>query len=167
LFVLGVQLDTGFVVHGIFDNAQKTLVCTLADDYSLADELVTADIARRSHGTTSIAARGVQSRVQTAEVRALCLSATALCSHGDHIRAADNEYTLVLNEFAIPYKQSATVDVDDLALSAFTAVLFDIVFMSNLRTVTVRCYSVFVSAGNLRHLGVQQCSYISLLINNL
>jgi hypothetical protein len=95
------------------------------------------------------------------------LSTTTLSSHSDDVRAANNEYALVLNEFAIPYKQSATVDVDDLALTALAAKLLDIVLMSDLRTVAIRSNSVFVSADNLRYLGVQQSAYISLLINNL
>jgi hypothetical protein len=95
------------------------------------------------------------------------LSAATLCSHGDDVRTSDNEYALVLNELTISYKKSTTVDVDDFALSAFTAVLFNIVLMSDLGTVTVCCYGVFVSADNLRDLGVEQCSNVSLLINDL
>jgi hypothetical protein len=49
LLVLGVQLDPCFVIHSVFHNAEKALVCTLADDDRLADEFVAANVSRRRH----------------------------------------------------------------------------------------------------------------------
>jgi hypothetical protein len=57
------------------------------------------------------------------------------------------------------------MDVDDFALSVFAAVLFDVVFMSDLRTIAIGRYRMFVSANNLRYLSMQQCSHVSLLVD--
>jgi hypothetical protein len=97
----------------------------------------------------------------------LGLRATTLCSQGDNIGAADNEDTLVLDEFAIPYKEGTAMDIDDLALTAFATVLLDVVFVPDLRSVAIGSNSVLIPAHDLRHLGVQECSHIALLVNNL
>jgi hypothetical protein len=167
LLVFGVQFNAGFIVHGIFDNTQKSLVCTLANDDRLSDQLVAAHLARRSHGATSVAARGIQGRVYAAEIRTLRLSATTLCSHGDNIRAANHEDTLVFHQFAISNEQSTTMDVEDLALSALATVLFHVVFVPDLRAIAIGCHCVLIPANDLRDLGVKECSNVALLIDDL
>jgi hypothetical protein len=59
LLILGMQFNAGFVIHGILDYTQKSLVCTLANDDRLSDQLVASHLTGRSHGTTGIAARSI------------------------------------------------------------------------------------------------------------
>jgi hypothetical protein len=161
-----VKFDASFVVHGVLDDTQEALVSTLPNDHSLSDQLVTSETTRRSHGTSSIAVRCIESRVQTAQIRTLCLRTTALSRHGDNVRAAHYKDALVLDEFAVADEKSATMDVDDLALSTFATVFLDIVFMPDLGPVAVGCNGMLVPADNLRYLGVEKCSNIALLVNN-
>jgi hypothetical protein len=51
-------------------------------------------------------------------------------------------------------------------LTAFASVLFDVVFMSNLGTVAIRCYGMLVPADNLRDLCMEKCADIALLIDD-
>jgi hypothetical protein len=96
----------------------------------------------------------------------LCLCATTLRCHGDNIRAANHKYTLVLDQLAVSNEQSTAMDVEDLALSAFATVLFDVVFVPDFRAVAVSCNGILVPANDLRDLGVKESSHIALLIDN-
>jgi hypothetical protein len=82
------------------------------------------------------------------------LSATTLCCHGDHIVASNHEDTLVLDKLAVADEECTTVNVEDLALTAFASVFLNIVLVSNFGTVAVGGYSMLVPADDLRHLCV-------------
>lgn len=145
-----MQLNARFVVHRVLDNSEKTLVSALADRHSLANQLVTAE--RSSwwwHGIRVPVCACVKSRVDTAEIRTLRLSTTALCRHGDDVVTADHKDTLVLDKLTVPDKECTPVNVQNLALSPFTAVLLNVVLMSDFRSVAIGRYCVFVSADNL------------------
>jgi hypothetical protein len=149
-----VKFDPGFVIHCVFDNTQQALVRALADNHGLADEFVTTEISWRRHASTSVSVRGIECRIDTTEIRALCLRASTLRSHGDDIRAADDEDTLVVNLLAVPDEQRASVDVDDLALTAFTAEFFHVIVLPDLRSVTIGRDSMFIPTNDLRYLSV-------------
>jgi hypothetical protein len=100
-----------------------------------------------------------------AKIWTLCLSTTALCCHCDDVVAANHEDTLVLDQVAVSHEESPPVDVEDFALSTFTAVFLDIVVVSDLGTVAVCCYSVLVPVDHLRYLGVEECANVALLID--
>jgi hypothetical protein len=161
-----MEFNAGFVVHGIFDDSQKTLVGTLADTDRLTDQFVASKGCPRGRHSTRVAIRTcVEGRVDTAKIWTLCLSTTALCCHCDDVVAANHEDTLVLDQVAVSHEESPPVDVEDFALSTFTAVFLDIVVVSDLGTVAVCCYSVLVPVDHLRYLGVEECANVALLID--
>ena len=107
-----MQLDTGFVVHGIFDNTQQALVGTLSDDNRFANELIAAKSGTGWWHSSRVAVRAcIEGRVDATKIWALCLSATTLCCHGNNVVASNHEDALVLDELAVPYEKCASVDV--------------------------------------------------------
>lgn len=107
-----MQFNTRFIVHGILDNSEKTLVSALADRHSLANQLVTAKGSSWwRHGIRVPVCACIESRVDTAEIRTLRLSTTALCRHGDDVVAADHKDTLVLDKLTVSDKECTPVNV--------------------------------------------------------
>jgi hypothetical protein len=161
-----VQFDTGFVIHCVFDDSQKTLVGTLADGDGFTDELVATERSpRRRHGTWVAVCTSIQGRVDATKIRALSLGASTLCRHGDDVVAPYHEDTLILHQFAIPDEENTTVNVKDLALSTFATILLDVVFLPDLRPIAIGRYSVLVTADNLRYLGMKECANVAFLID--
>ena len=161
-----MQLNSGLVVHSVLDDTKKTLVGALANDDSLSNELVTTEAAWWWHGPSATIGARVQRGIQSAKIGTLCLSATALCSHGEDILTANHEYTLVLNELTILNEEDTSVDVEDLARSVVSAVFFDIIVVSDFGAVAISSYSVAVSASNLRYLRVEKGAYVAVLVDN-
>jgi hypothetical protein len=161
-----VQLNSGLVVHGVFDNTKKTLVGALSNDDSLSNELVTTKAAWWRHGSSAAVGARIQCGIQSAEIWTLCLSAATLGSHSKDILTANHEYTLVLNQLTVLNKEDTPVDVQDLARSVISAVFFNIIIVSDFGSVTISGYSVAVSASNLRHLGVKKGAYVAVLVDD-
>jgi hypothetical protein len=161
-----VQLNSCFIVHGILDDTKESLVCAFANDNSLSNELITTKAAWWRHGSSSAVGARIECRIQSAEIRALCLSATALCSHGEDILTANHEDTLVLNKLAVLNEEDTSVNVEDLAGSVISAVFFDVVIMSDFGAVAVSGYSVAVSASNLRYLGMEEGAHVAVLVDD-
>jgi hypothetical protein len=161
-----MEFNAGFVVHSIFYNSQKTLVGTLTDNDCLTDQSVASKGGPRGrHSGRGAVCTCVESRVDTTKIWTLCLSATALCCHGDNIVTASHKDALVLDQVTVPDEEGTSVDVENFALSAFTTVLLDIVIVPNLGPVAVSCHSVFVSADNLRYLSMEECANVALLVD--
>lgn len=95
------------------------------------------------------------------------MSPTTLRSHGDDVGAADNENTLVFNQLAVLDEENTSVDVQDFALSTFTAMLFNVVFVPDLVAITVGGYSETILAYGLRHSSVEELTNIAVLINHI
>jgi hypothetical protein len=161
-----MQLNSCFVVHSVLDDTKESLVCALANDDSLSNELISTKAAWWRHGSGSAVGARIECRIQSTEIRALGLSATALRSHGEDILTANHENTLVFNKLAILNKKDTSVNVEDLAGSVISAVFFDIVIMSDFRAITISGYSVAVSASNLRYLGMKEGAYIAVLVDD-
>lgn len=160
-----MQLDPCFVIHSIFHDAEKSLVCALANDDSLSNQFVAAKASRRGHRSGVTVCTSVQGWVEPAEV--LCLGPSALGGHSKDARAADDKDTLVLDQFAVLYEEYTPVDVKNLALSVLAAIFLDVVIVSNLRSIAVRSHGVSIPACDLRDLCVEECAYIALLVHNL
>lgn len=107
-----MQFDARFVVHGIFDNSEKTLVSALTNRHSLSNQLVTAEGSSWWwHGIRVPVCACIKGRIDTAEIRTLRLSTTALCRHGDNVVAADHKDTLVLDKLTVSDKECTPVNV--------------------------------------------------------
>lgn len=160
-----MQLDPCFVIHSVFHDAEKSLVCALADDDCLSDQLVATEASRGRHRPRAAVCASVQSWVQATEI--LSLRSSALGGHSKNACAADDEDTLVIDQLAVLDKQCTPVDVEDLALSVLTAVLLDIVVVANFRPIAVCSHGVPISACHLRDLCVEKRAHITLLVHNL
>lgn len=157
LLVLGMQLNAGFVTHSILDNAQETLVRALPDSDSLADELVSPHASRRAHRRSRLTLT-LRCRSQFGKIWSRCLSTSTLCCHGDDIVSTNDKEASVLYELSVLDVKDASVDVDDISLTVFAAMLLDSVIHSNLGSISVCSNGISISANHIRNLCMQDCS---------
>jgi hypothetical protein len=156
-----VQLYPSFIVHGVFDDTEKTLVWPFADGDSFTNQLVTSELLsrRRCHGSAA-SIRLLDSWVHATEIRSSGLCTPTLGSHGDNVRASNDEDAGMFDQFSIVHEEDASVDVDYLALTVLSTVLLHSVVVADLGSVSIGRDSVAIPSDNTEHLCMEEGAHV-------